>query len=146
MNIAWKEMMLSTVQALEEHVTLPLVPSFVGPLPLTIPPGKLLPSISQAPIVELKSLLEHLKYAFLGDGETLSVIISSKLSEEREKNLIEVLKEHKEVIGWIIADIRELAQPLACNGFCWRMMQSPCDSLKGRDSETSPIRYDFSNF
>ncbi|KNA04432.1 hypothetical protein SOVF_199860, partial [Spinacia oleracea] len=78
-----------TVQALEEHVTFPLVPSFVGPLPLTIPPGKLLPSILQAPVVELKSLPEHLKYAFLGDGDTLPVIISSKLSQEQERKLIE---------------------------------------------------------
>ncbi|KMS98172.1 hypothetical protein BVRB_4g095000 [Beta vulgaris subsp. vulgaris] len=88
-----------TVQALEEHVTFPLVPSFVGPLPLTIPPGKLLPSILQAPVVELKSLPEHLKYAFLGDGDTLPVIISSKLSQEQERKLIE-----KKEVGIVIKE------------------------------------------
>ena len=71
-----------TIQALEEHVTLPLIPSFVGPRPLTVPLGKLLSYILQAHIVELKSLPEHLKYSFLGDGDTLPVIISSKLSDE----------------------------------------------------------------
>ncbi|KAK4389867.1 hypothetical protein Sango_2323700 [Sesamum angolense] len=41
---------------------------------------KLLPSVLQAPKLELKPLPEHLKYIYLGNEETLSVIISSKLS------------------------------------------------------------------
>ncbi|XP_023728286.1 uncharacterized protein LOC111875993 [Lactuca sativa] len=40
---------------------------------------KLVPSIVQAPKLELKTLPEHLKYAYLGDKETLPVIISTKL-------------------------------------------------------------------
>ncbi|XP_027171848.1 uncharacterized protein LOC113771472 [Coffea eugenioides] len=42
--------------------------------------AKLLPSIVQAPELELKPLPKHLKYAFLGDNETLPVIISAHLS------------------------------------------------------------------
>ena len=41
---------------------------------------KLLPSILQAPQLELKKLPDHLKYAYLGEKETLPVIISSKLN------------------------------------------------------------------
>ncbi|KAK8691202.1 hypothetical protein V6N13_074720 [Hibiscus sabdariffa] len=43
---------------------------------------KLLPSVLQAPQIELKELPKHLKYAFLGDDETLPVIVSNKLSAE----------------------------------------------------------------
>ncbi|XP_027182318.1 uncharacterized protein LOC113780741 [Coffea eugenioides] len=35
----------------------------------------------EAPVLELKPLLKHLKYAYLGDNETLPMIISAALSE-----------------------------------------------------------------
>ncbi|XP_040987326.1 uncharacterized protein LOC121235107 [Juglans microcarpa x Juglans regia] len=47
-----------------------------------------LPSVLQAPIPDLKPLPSYLKYVFLGDGETLSVIISSKLSAPQEEKLV----------------------------------------------------------
>ncbi|XP_027164730.1 uncharacterized protein LOC113764887 [Coffea eugenioides] len=73
----------------------------------------LLPSIVQAPKVELKQLPDNLKYAFLGDGDTLPVIISSKLTALEEEKLIRVLKDHKEAIGWTVADIKGLS-PATC--------------------------------
>ncbi|CAN6681932.1 unnamed protein product [Malus baccata var. baccata] len=49
---------------------------------------KTLPSVIQAPKLELKPIPEHLKYAFLGEDETLPVIISSQLTaEEGEKTV-----------------------------------------------------------
>ncbi|KAL0442217.1 UNVERIFIED_CONTAM: hypothetical protein Sradi_0160600 [Sesamum radiatum] len=45
---------------------------------------KLLPSVLQAPKLELKPLPEHLKYIYLENEETLPAIISSKLSKEHE--------------------------------------------------------------
>ncbi|KAK8504669.1 hypothetical protein V6N12_046918 [Hibiscus sabdariffa] len=75
--------------------------------------SKLLASIVQAPQIELKELPKHLKYAFLGDGETLPVIISNKLSTEEEKELIHVLRNYKEAIGWTVADIKGL-NPSTC--------------------------------
>ncbi|XP_074304899.1 uncharacterized protein LOC141639751 [Silene latifolia] len=57
-------------------------------------------------VVELKALPEHLKYIFLGEGETLPVIISSKLTEEQEARMKDVLVENKLAIGWTIADIK----------------------------------------
>ncbi|XP_076956089.1 uncharacterized protein LOC143631124 [Bidens hawaiensis] len=59
--------------------------------------------------VELKELPSHLKYAFLGEGETLSVIISSNLNEAQEEGLLEVLKSHKAAIGWTIADLKGIS-------------------------------------
>ena len=73
---------------------------------------KLLPSILQAPILELKTLPEHLKYAYLGENETLPVIISNKLSKEEEEELVTTLKQYKEAIGWTIADIKGLSPSL----------------------------------
>ncbi|XP_030930818.1 uncharacterized protein LOC115956643 [Quercus lobata] len=68
-----------------------------------------LPSVLQAPILDLKPVLSHLKYMFLGDGGTLEVIISSELSALQEENLVLVLKEHKMAIGWTIADIKGIS-------------------------------------
>ncbi|XP_027158344.1 uncharacterized protein LOC113759962 [Coffea eugenioides] len=74
--------------------------------------AKLLPSIVQALELELKPLAEHLKYAFLGDNETLPVIISAHLSPRQEDNLIRLLRDHKEAIGWSIADIKGISPSL----------------------------------
>ncbi|XP_076894295.1 uncharacterized protein LOC143546524 [Bidens hawaiensis] len=57
------------------------------------------PSLICPPKVELKELPSHLKYAFLGEGETLPVIIASNLNEAQEEGLLKVLKAHKAAIG-----------------------------------------------
>ncbi|XP_027156892.1 uncharacterized protein LOC113758056 [Coffea eugenioides] len=49
---------------------------------------KSLPSVVQAPELELKPLPKHLKYAFLGDRETLPMIISAHLSPSQEDRLM----------------------------------------------------------
>ncbi|KAL0282190.1 UNVERIFIED_CONTAM: hypothetical protein Sradi_7268800 [Sesamum radiatum] len=74
---------------------------------------KLLPSVLQAPKLELKPLPEHLKYIYLGDEETLPAIISSKLSKEHEERLVTLLREHRTAIGWTLADIRGIS-PAMC--------------------------------
>ncbi|XP_050154241.1 uncharacterized protein LOC126628547 [Malus sylvestris] len=74
---------------------------------------KTLPSVIQAPKLELKPILEHLKYAFLGEDETLPVIISSQLTAEEREKLIRVLKDHKTAIAWSIADIKGI-NPATC--------------------------------
>ncbi|CAL9020537.1 unnamed protein product, partial [Prunus brigantina] len=76
------------------------------------PTNKVLPSIVQAPELELKQLPKHLKYAYLGESETLPVIIASHLGPNDEKKLLRVLKEHKTAIGWSIADIKGISPTL----------------------------------
>ncbi|XP_071940077.1 uncharacterized protein [Coffea arabica] len=78
-------------------------------LELETTPERVLPSVVQAPVLELKPLPEHLKYAYLGDNKILPVIISSALSKIQEEKLIQVLREHKEAIGWTIADIKGIS-------------------------------------
>ncbi|XP_060673095.1 uncharacterized protein LOC132803722 [Ziziphus jujuba] len=72
-----------------------------------------IPSVEHPPIIDLKPLPSHLKYAFLGFNNTLPVIISSALSEDQEAKLLEVLREHKTALGWTIADIKGIS-PSIC--------------------------------
>ncbi|KAJ8770595.1 hypothetical protein K2173_018086 [Erythroxylum novogranatense] len=62
--------------------------------------------LDEAPKLELKTLPEHLKYAYLGDGETLPVIVSSMLDDLEEEKLIRVLREYREAIGGTIVDFQ----------------------------------------
>ncbi|XP_043699972.1 uncharacterized protein LOC122650638 [Telopea speciosissima] len=70
-------------------------------------------SLISPPKLELKPLPSTLKYAFLGEGETLSVIISSDLSSRQEAQLLEVLSEYKAAIGWSLADLKGI-DPSVC--------------------------------
>ncbi|XP_073129610.1 uncharacterized protein [Henckelia pumila] len=71
-------------------------------LSLPVSNTRRLPSVLQAPVIELKTLPKHIKYVFLGEGETLPVIISNSLDAEQEEKLVAVLKEHKIAIGqWV---------------------------------------------
>ncbi|XP_070669047.1 uncharacterized protein [Malus domestica] len=65
---------------------------------IPISTNKLLPSIIQAPILDLKPLPSHLKYIFLGENETLPAIISSSLTAQEEEKLVRVLKEFKSAL------------------------------------------------
>ncbi|KAK1430664.1 hypothetical protein QVD17_13567 [Tagetes erecta] len=67
------------------------------------------PSLEEPPKVELKELPKHLKYAFLGDSQTLPVIIASNLQSKHEEALLEVLKRYKAAIGWTIADLKGIS-------------------------------------
>ncbi|XP_062086268.1 uncharacterized protein LOC133792383 [Humulus lupulus] len=72
-------------------------------------PDRPLPSIQKPPVLELKVLPDHLRYAYLGEKETLPVIVSSFLSEVEEEKLLRVLRAHKTAIGWTLADIRGIS-------------------------------------
>ncbi|XP_021719104.1 uncharacterized protein LOC110686822 [Chenopodium quinoa] len=80
-------------------------------LPSVVP--KLIPSIVKPPELELKPLPSNMKYAYLGDNETLPVIISSSLNESLETRLLNLLKNHKEALGWTLADIKGIS-PAMC--------------------------------
>ena len=63
--------------------------------------------------LELKVLLAHLKYAYLGEGNTLPIIISAALSLDQESTLLNILKKHIQAVGWTLADIRGIS-PTYC--------------------------------
>ncbi|KAH9722991.1 hypothetical protein KPL70_006933 [Citrus sinensis] len=74
---------------------------------------KIGPSAEAPPKLELKALPDTLEYAFLGESDTLPVIISSSLDLEQKGKLLGILKEYKEAIGWTIADIKGI-NPVDC--------------------------------
>ncbi|KAM2163181.1 hypothetical protein ACFX1Q_040893 [Malus domestica] len=103
--------MIEMVAALE---SLPLQSGkFLDPISISVSANKLLPSVVQPPTLELKPLPSHLKYVFLGDNETLPVIISSTLTAQEEDKLVRVLREYKTAIGWTLADIKGI-NPTTC--------------------------------
>ena len=59
-------------------------------------------TLLEQPKVDMKALPTHLKYVFLEDNGTNPVMINNNLSSDEEARLIEVLRKHKEVIGWYI--------------------------------------------
>jgi hypothetical protein len=69
-------------------------------------------AVPDSPKKELKLLPDSLKYKFLGPAESLPVIIASDLIDAQEEELLEVLKEHKEAIGWTIEDIKGISPSL----------------------------------
>nr|GEW65091.1 reverse transcriptase domain-containing protein [Tanacetum cinerariifolium] len=63
-------------------------------------------SVDEPPVVELKALPPHLKYAFLEGDDKLPVIIAKDLSVEEKTALLTVLKSHKRAIAWKLSDIK----------------------------------------
>jgi hypothetical protein len=63
-------------------------------------------AVSDSPKKELKLLPNNLKYKFLGLADSLPVVIASDLIDAQEEELLNVLREHKEAIGWTIDDIK----------------------------------------
>ncbi|CAN6580886.1 unnamed protein product [Malus baccata var. baccata] len=108
--VPFNEEVVEVVAALES------LPRQYGKVPLSTSSSvstKMLPSVDQAPTLELKPLPDHLKYVFLGDDEKLPVIVSSSLTTHEEEKLVRVLREHKTAIGWTLADIKGIS-PITC--------------------------------
>lgn len=76
----------------------------------TLPPK---PSIEEPLVLELKPLLPHLRYEFLGPCSILPVILSSCLTNVQVDATLEVLQRRKRAIGWTLADIRGIS-PAFC--------------------------------
>ena len=54
-----------------------------------------------------------MKYVFLGEEDTLPVIIAKELTSLEKERLIKVVREHKTTIGWTIVDIKGIS-PSMC--------------------------------
>ena len=71
------------------------------------------PSIERPPQLERKPLPNHLRYAYLGESSTLPVIISTFLIAVEEEKVLRVLRDHKDVIGWSLANLKGI-HPSMC--------------------------------
>ena len=57
----------------------------------------------------LKELPSHLKYAFLELEKTKPVNISTALTENEERKLLEILRKNNEAIAWSIEDLKGIS-------------------------------------
>ncbi|XP_042019144.1 uncharacterized protein LOC121766988 [Salvia splendens] len=64
-----------------------------------------LPQEGITPKKELKNLPSGLKYVYLGDNETFSVIINSRLTKDQEEGLLGVLRRNQKAIGWTLSNL-----------------------------------------
>ena len=74
---------------------------------------KPVPYVEQLPKMEQKPLPIHLKYAYHGAASTLPVIILASLKELEEEKLLRVLRDHKNALGWSLADLKGI-RPSMC--------------------------------
>ena len=63
--------------------------------------------------LNLKELPSHLKYDFLEQKKGKPVIISAALTENEEQGLLLILRKYKEVIAWLIEDLKGI-NPSIC--------------------------------
>ena len=82
------------------------------------------PSIDHIPSSELNALPSHLKYQYLGEKEAFPVIIVSHLTEQQEGDLLAVLRENQEAIGWTMADIKGINPSIVQHQIHLTKMQS----------------------
>jgi hypothetical protein len=75
--------------------------------------GEIKPEEPQVPEVDLKPLLMGLKYEFLGPDKTYPVIVSDELSPKENEKLLNLLKKHRKMIGYLINDLKGLS-PAFC--------------------------------
>ena len=71
------------------------------------------PSVEQPSKMEQNPLPGHFKYAYLGMTSTLPVIILASLIAREEDKLLRVLKDHKNALGWSLADLKGI-RPSMC--------------------------------
>ena len=57
----------------------------------------------------LKELSRHLKYAFLESERAKPMIISTALNEIEEHKLLEILREYKGAIAWLVEDLKGIS-------------------------------------
>ena len=57
----------------------------------------------------LKPLLSNLKYIFLGENRTFSVIVNLLLKDDELTMLMQVLQKNRDAIAWSISDIKGIS-------------------------------------
>ena len=82
-------------------------------------------TIERPPQLEQKPLHNHLRYAYLGESSTLPVIISASLTIIEEEKLLRVLRDHKDAIGWSLADLKGIRPSMCMHRILLEDVQKP---------------------
>ena len=94
------------------------------------------PSVEQPPKMDQKPLPSHLKYAYLGVASTLPVIISASLTELEEEKLLRVLRDHKNALGWSLADLKGIRPSMCMHRILLEDGHKPSMEAQGRLNPT----------
>ena len=94
------------------------------------------PSIERPPQLEQKPLPSHLRYAYLGESSTLPVIISAYLTAVEEEKLLRVLRDHKNAIGWSLADLKGIRPSMCMHWILLEDGHKPSEEAKRRLNPT----------
>ncbi|CAM8972423.1 unnamed protein product [Rhodiola kirilowii] len=78
--------------------------------------------------VELKALPTSLRYEFLGPNSTLPIIVNASLNDDETLRLLDVIREHKDAIGYSIDDLKGISPNL-----CMHKINLEDDSLPSRE-------------
>ena len=90
-----------------------------------------MPPILQAHELELKPMRDNLKYVFIGNNNSLPIIIAKGLTNAQEEKLVKLLRNHKTAIGWTLADIKGISPQYVCIIYYWRTKQNLLGKCKG---------------
>ena len=63
------------------------------------------PSMLSSSFLDMKLLPNTLKYVFLGLNETFPVIHTNDLNSDQESQVLDLLRENQEALGWTLGDI-----------------------------------------
>ena len=102
-------------------------------------PPKLRPSTEQPLKLELKSLPDHLKYAFLEVDEQLPVIMENNLLPDQEEKLLSLLRANKKAIGWILDDIVGINPSMFMHGI---LLEEEARSVRQPQRRLNPLILD----
>lgn len=94
--------------------------------------------ILKPPQIKLKPLSPYLRYVFLGDGDTLRIIIVSDLEPFKVEALKLVVKSFIQAIGWTIADIIVIAPGIY--SFKIKLEQYHVQSVKHQRKVNQPMQ------
>ncbi|CAM8880202.1 unnamed protein product [Rhodiola kirilowii] len=78
--------------------------------------------------VELKPLPTSLRYEFLGPNSTSPIIVNASLNANETLKLLDVVREHKDAIGYSIDDLKGISPNL-----CMHEINLESDSLPSRE-------------
>jgi hypothetical protein len=80
----------------------------------------------------MTKLPDNLKYVFNGDNNTLLIIIAKGLISAQEKKFVKLLRDHKTIIGWTLADIKGISPSMCMHHIPLEDTTKPTRELKKR--------------
>jgi hypothetical protein len=93
---------------------------------------KLLSSILLELELELKPLPDNLKYVFIGNNNTLLIIIAKGFISVQEEKLVKLLRDHKTSISWTLVDIKGISPSMCMHHMLLEDNAKPIREMKRR--------------